>query len=183
MGGRADAAGGGPAGAGAAGSGGSPGAGRVIAADEARTLMARYPEPRSALLPLLWLAQERQGYVSRDAMREIAELLGIGERDVLSVVTFYSMFRRQPPARRRLQLCRSLTCAFSGGEELLSALLVRFGERDRDGAYEIETVECLAACDRAPAALWCERLVGPLDMRRAEELLTGSPCGAEAGER
>lgn len=129
---------------------------------EPQDLLQRYPVPRSALLPLLWRAQERDGYVGEAARDEIAALLDLPPAEVESVISFYTMFRRRRPPERRLQICRSLCCAALGAEELIAAL---------SEGYEIETVECLAACDRAPCALFNERLVGPLDRPKAEALL------------
>jgi NADH-quinone oxidoreductase subunit E len=150
----------------------------AIDAGRVRDLMARYPEPRSALLPLLWVAQEEEGWVSDAAVEEIASALSLPVNEVLSVITFYTMFRRQPPAERRLQVCRSLSCAFLGADDLLEELRRRHGERAADGSTSVEAVECLAACDRAPAGLFNERRVGPLDLRRAEALLQGTePAG------
>lgn len=129
---------------------------------QAETLIARYPVRRSALLPLLWQAQSRDGYVSDAARDEIATLLDLAPAEVDSVISFYTMFRRSQPGPRRLQVCRSLACAALGADELIAAL-----RQD----HEVEAVECLAACDRAPCALFNERLVGPLDRTGAEALL------------
>ncbi len=83
------------------------------------TILKRYPEKRAALLPLLWLSQEEQGYLSEAAMKEIAGLLGLTPPQVYETVTFYTMLNRQPIGKYHIQACRSLMCALVGTEQLL----------------------------------------------------------------
>lgn len=145
--------------------------------EAARAAMARYPSARSALLTLLWQAQEADGWVTPQTVTTVAELLGLTASEVESVLSFYSMYHRTPPAKRRLQVCRSLACAMKGAEEILSYLRsetgVGPGETAPDGSFSVEVVECLAACDHAPACLWNERMEGPLDKHGALERLRG----------
>ena len=82
-------------------------------------IIARYPEKRAALLPLLWLAQEEQGYVSEEAMKEISGLLDLTPPQVYETVTFYTMYHRRPIGKHHIQVCRSLMCALVGTENLL----------------------------------------------------------------
>jgi NADH-quinone oxidoreductase subunit E len=158
------------------GAGGGAGRSGAVSAPADGELLRRYPVPRSALLPLLWRAQERDGYVTDEARDEIAALLKLPPAEVDSVISFYTMFRRRPPAERRLQVCRSLACAALGADELIAELRAKREGRgaaagQADGCAEIEAVECLAACDRAPCGLFNERVVGPLDREKAEALL------------
>jgi NADH-quinone oxidoreductase subunit E len=149
----------------------------ALPAETARELIARYPSPRSAVLPLLWLGQERDGFVTAETVSEVASLLGLHESDVESVLSFYTMFRRRAPARCRLQVCQSLACAMRGAEDIVEHVReqtgVGPGEQSRDGAFEIEYVECLAACDHAPAYLCNERMAGPLTRELALQLARG----------
>jgi NADH:ubiquinone oxidoreductase subunit E len=142
-----------------------------------REVMARYPSPRSAILPLLWMAQETEGYVTEAAAAEVAELLGLPPAEVESVLSFYTMFRRRPPARCRLQVCRSLACSVKGADAILAAVEeatgVAAGHQSADGAMSVEVVECIAACDHAPAYLFNERMGGPLTTEKALALLRG----------
>lgn len=121
---------------------------------KAGEIVARYPQPRSALMPLLFLWQAEQGYVSPEAVRHIADLLAISTAEVGAVVTFYVMFHRRPVGRHLVSVCRTFSCVLRGAEEVTDALLERFdchlGEPTSDGLITVEQVECLAACDGAP---------------------------------
>lgn len=120
----------------------------------AQEIIGRYPRPRSALIPLLHLAQEQDGYVATDAMEHIAELVGTTPADVLGTCSFYEMFKREPVGRYLVNICTNLSCQLLGGEELLHhaerTLGVRPGGTTDDGLITLEDVECLAACTEAP---------------------------------
>jgi NADH-quinone oxidoreductase E subunit len=117
-------------------------------------IMARYPVKRSALLPLLYLAQEEEGYVSEAAMKEIAGILLLTPPQVYEVVTFYTMLQLKPIGRFHIQVCKSLMCALVGSDTLLQWLKARLqigpGETTPDQAFTISTVECLASCGTGP---------------------------------
>ncbi len=116
--------------------------------------LKQYPTPRAALLPVLWLCQDRYGWISPGVMRAVAQRLGENRAHVEGVVTFYTMFRTRPPASYVLQVCRTLSCAMCGGKELAEHLTTKlgvgFGERTPDGLFELHAVECLGACGSAP---------------------------------
>ena len=122
----------------------------------ARKLMARYPEgrARSALLPLLYLAQGEQGYVSKEAMREIAGLLDLTRAEVAAVSTFYTMFKRHPQGRWLISVCTQPSCTLAGADQIKKALEeecgIACGQTTEDGVVSLEEVECLCACDGAP---------------------------------
>lgn len=120
----------------------------------AREVVARYPKPRSALIPLLHLAQEQDGYVSEEAMSHLAELLDTTPAEVLGTASFYEMFKRQPVGRYLVGVCTNITCLLRGAYELLehaeSSLGVRVGGTTEDGELTLESMECLAACGGAP---------------------------------
>ncbi|MEZ5319824.1 MAG: NAD(P)H-dependent oxidoreductase subunit E [Vicinamibacterales bacterium] len=119
-------------------------------------ICARYPEERrkSAVLAALYLAQHQQGYLTRNAMRHVAEVIRCTPAEVEDVVSFYTMFYTRPVGRHVLQVCRTLSCALLGAErvteELSAALGIRPGETDAAGEFTLLEVECLGACDRAP---------------------------------
>ena len=121
---------------------------------EAEAIIARYPQPRSALLPLLYLVQAEEGHVTRDGMREVAEILGLTTAEVEAVATYYTMFKKGPTGRWLVSVCTNLSCALAGGRRLHEAALEAAGEdaavATPDGAFTVEEVECLAACDAAP---------------------------------
>jgi NADH-quinone oxidoreductase subunit E len=120
----------------------------------AREIIARYPRPKSALIPLLHLAQEQDGYVADDAMEHIAELIGVMPAEVLGTCSFYEMFKREPVGEYLVNVCTNIACMLVGGEELLHHLEGRLGVKPgsttADGKFTIEDVECIAACTEAP---------------------------------
>ena len=122
-------------------------------------IVGRYPPDRrrSAVLPALYLAQHQQGYITANAIRHVAELLGITPADVEDVVSFYTMFYTKPMGKFVLQVCRTLSCALNGAErvteELQAKLGVRCGQTDPTGTLTLVEVECLGACDRAPVVM------------------------------
>jgi NADH-quinone oxidoreductase subunit E len=120
----------------------------------AEEIIARYPRKRSALIPLLHLAQEQDGYVTEEAMEHIAELVGITPAEVLGTASFYEMFKREPVGEYLVNVCTNISCMLLGGEELLhhleNRLGVKAGETTPDGKFTLEDVECIAACTEAP---------------------------------
>src|SRR4051812_8976118 len=119
-------------------------------------ICSRYPADRrkSAILAALYLAQEQQGYLTRNAMRHVAEVIRCTPADVEDVVTFYTMFYTRPVGTHVLQVCRTLSCALMGAErvteQLSNVLGIKPGETDKSGEFTLLEVECLGACDRAP---------------------------------
>lgn len=123
---------------------------------EVKQILAKYPpeHKRSAVMPLLYLAQREEGYVTKDAMKDIASLLDITETDVASIIGFYTLYHDQKAGRYRMQVCTDLPCALRGADEFLNNLCgnlgIKVGETTPDGLVTLEEVMCLAACDRAP---------------------------------
>ncbi|HEV2346800.1 MAG TPA: NADH-quinone oxidoreductase subunit NuoE [Actinocrinis sp.] len=125
---------------------------------DAQALIARYPKPRSALLPLLHLVQSEEGYVSGDGVKFCAEMLGLSTADVSAVSTFYSMYKRKPVGDYHVGVCTNTLCAVMGGDEIFATLKAHLAvgndERTAEGQGErtltLEHIECNAACDFAP---------------------------------
>lgn len=121
---------------------------------KADALVAGYPHPRSALLPLLYLVQAEEGHVTREGMREVAEILGLTTAEVEAVATFYTMLKKAPTGKWLVSVCTNVSCALLGGRELYEKArrLLRDRARDdgSDGLFTLEEVECLGACDAAP---------------------------------
>ena len=121
----------------------------------AREIIARYPRPKSATIPLCHLAQEQDGYLADDAISHIAELVGVTSAEVLGTATFYEMFKRKPVGRYVINVCTNISCQLVGGEELLehaeASLGISSGSTTADGMFTLEDVECIAACTEAPA--------------------------------
>jgi len=123
---------------------------------EVDSILAQYPadQKRSAVMPLLYLAQRQDMYVTKAAMVEIAEILDISTTEVASIVGFYNLYYDEPAGKYRVQVCTDLPCALGGAEEFLEKLCdnlgIRVGETTADGAVTVERVMCLAGCHRAP---------------------------------
>lgn len=120
----------------------------------AREIIGRYPRAKSALIPLLHLAQEQDGHVTEAAMAHIAELVGVTPAEVLGTASFYEMFKFEPVGRYMVNICTNIACQLLGGEELLHHAEERLGivpgQTTPDGLFTIEDVECIAACTEAP---------------------------------
>src|SRR3954453_9415952 len=114
----------------------------------AEEILARYPFPKSAILPLAHLAQDEDGWLTAAAMEHIAELTGVPPAVVLGTCSFYTMFKRRPCGRFVVSVCTNVTCLVLGGPEILEHLEERYAD---DGEVTIEEVECLAACGNAPS--------------------------------
>jgi len=121
----------------------------------AKEIIARFPRARSALIPLVHLAQEQDGYVTEDAMAHIGELLDITPAEVYGTATFYEMFKFEPIGRYCVNICTNISCQLLGAFELLEhaeeRLGVKAGGTTADGLFTLEEVECIAACTEAPA--------------------------------
>ena len=121
----------------------------------AREIIGRFPRAKSALIPLLHLAQEQDGYVSEDAMAHIAELVDVTPAEVYGTASFYEMFKFTPIGRYCVNICTNISCQLVGGWELLEhvehSLGVKPGGTTADGMFTVEDVECIAACTEAPA--------------------------------
>jgi len=131
---------------------------------QAKDLVALYPEPRSALIPLCHLAQEQDGWLRPEAMSEIADLVGVTAAEVRGTATFYDMLHTEPVGTYVVSVCTNIACLLGGALELLehaeSALGVRAGGTTTDGVFTLEESECLADCDRTPCVQVNHRYVG-----------------------
>jgi NADH-quinone oxidoreductase subunit E len=124
--------------------------------NEIQNILAKYPaeQKRSAVMPLLYLAQKETGFVTKPLMGEIAEIIGISITEVASIVGFYSLYHDKPGGKYRIQVCTDLSCALHGAEEFVEQLCdnlgIQVGETTSDGMVTVEKVMCLAGCDKAP---------------------------------
>jgi NADH-quinone oxidoreductase subunit E len=120
----------------------------------ARDIITRYPRRKSALIPLLHLSQEQNGYITQEAMRHIAELLELTPAEVYGTATFYEMFRFQPTGRYLINICGTMSCALLGANELMHhaehTLGIKAGSTTPDGMFTLQHAECQAACTEAP---------------------------------
>src|SRR5574339_1278645 len=124
--------------------------------DEVKQILSKYPpeHKRSAVMPLLYLAQREEGYLTKAAMQDVARIVGITETDVAAIVGFYTLYHDKKEGKYRMQVCTDLPCALRGADEfmqnLCSNLGIKVGETTPDGLLTLEAVTCLAACDKAP---------------------------------
>jgi NADH-quinone oxidoreductase subunit E len=124
--------------------------------NEVQQIMGKYPpeHKRSAVMPLLYLAQREAGYITKQAMQDIASLLDITETEVASLIGFYTLYHDQKGGKYHMQVCTDLPCALRGAdkffEQLCANLGIKVGETTPDGLVTLEKVTCLAACDKAP---------------------------------
>jgi NADH-quinone oxidoreductase E subunit len=124
--------------------------------DEVKKIMAKYPpeQKRSAVMPLLYLAQRQDGYITKGALEDIAQMLDITTTDVAEIVGFYTLYQDKPAGKYRMQVCTDLPCALRGADKFLEQLCgnlgIQVGETTPDGLVTIEAVMCLAGCDKAP---------------------------------
>jgi len=152
-------------------------------AERAGQIIARYPRARSAMLPLLHLVQAREGYVSNDGIAYCAQQLGLSEADVTAVVSFYTMYKRQPVGEYHVGVCTNTLCAVMGGDAIYSDLREHLGvgpdEPTGDGKVSIERVECNAGCDYAPVVMVNWEFFDNMTPESTRELVDGLRSGAD----
>lgn len=140
-------------------------------------IISRYPVKKSALIPLLHLAQEQNGYVCDEAMSQIAELVDLTPAEVLGTCSFYEMFKRAPVGDYRINVCHGVSCHLLGADELLehleASLGVRPGTVTPDGKISYEGVECVAACTEAPCLQVNYRYMNKVSKRGVDKLIAG----------
>lgn len=147
----------------------------------ARDTIAVYPGARSALIPLLHIAQEQDGHLTDDGMQHIAELLGITPAEVMGTASFYDMLFTERTGRWLVSICTNIACLLNGGYELLDhaekTLGVRPGVTSPDGRFTLEDVECIARCDEAPCLAVNWRFFGNVTNEKFDQLITDLESG------
>jgi NADH-quinone oxidoreductase subunit E len=126
--------------------------------NEIQSILAKYPSDRagkrSAVMPLLYLAQREDGYITKEAIAQIAEICDASTTDVASLIGFYTLYHDEPTGKYHIQVCNDLPCALRGADEFLEKLCenlgLKVGETSADGKIIVESVMCLAGCDKAP---------------------------------
>jgi len=144
---------------------------------EVRRLQGLYPDRRAALLPVLQLAQEAFGHISLEAEEYVAGLFDLSPAHVHEVVTFYTLFFRDPKGRHVMSVCHNLTCHLLGAQQVLAHLKERLGvevgETTKDGRVTLLSVECLCACEMAPMLQVDDRYEGNLTAEKVDQILAG----------
>lgn len=117
-------------------------------------LLKRYPQKDSLTLPLLWMAQYQEGYISNEAMKTIAQKLEMAPSQIFSVASFYTMFKLSPQGKYQIEVCKTLSCKLCGKDEILNHLEskhgLKIGETSSDGKFTLSVVECMGTCAGAP---------------------------------
>ncbi len=151
---------------------------------ECERIIGRYENSRSALLPIMHLFQEHEGFVSHEAMRAAAQMLNLTPAVVESTVSFYTLFFRKPVGKYVLQVCRGLSCTINGAEEIMAYVREKLGighlQTTEDGLFSYEEVECLAACDRATCMQVNLEFVYDLTPQVIDEMIETMRAGAYA---
>jgi NADH:ubiquinone oxidoreductase subunit E len=143
--------------------------------ERARQIIATYPEKRSAVMPLLYLAMAEDGYLTEEGMAEVADQVGITPAQVLSAASFYTMYKREPTGKYLISCCTSISCMLLGGDDVLHAVEdeagVPHGETDSAGVLSVEHAECIGACGGAPALQVNYELVEGVTPEKARQLV------------
>jgi NADH-quinone oxidoreductase E subunit len=138
-------------------------------------ILNRYPTKQAALLPVLWVAQETWGWISKESAEEVARLLEVPVSHVDGVLTFYTMFNLHPVGKHLLQVCTSISCHLGGAERLIAHCAAKLGigleETTRDGKFTLVEVECIAGCDKAPSIMVDDTYHEPMDVKKVDSLL------------
>lgn len=152
----------------------------------AKEIIGRYPKQKSALIPLLHLSQEQNGYVTQDAMRHIAELVNVTPAEVIGTATFYEMFKFEPVGKYVMNVCGTMSCALMGAENLMhhaeEKLGIKAGSTTADGLITLEHAECQAACTEAPCLQVNYRHRYRVSTGDMDELIDGLQNGSLEGE-
>jgi len=155
-------------------------------AAEIDALLARFPDQKSAVLHLMHLAQNEYGYMSQEAMRDVADILGLDPTHVLSLAGFYSLFYEEPTGRYVLEICNDLACALRGADDFVEMasrkLDVPVEGTTNDGLFTLKTVMCLGGCDRAPMLQCNLKFYENLDETKFEALIAELRAKAAAGD-
>jgi NADH-quinone oxidoreductase subunit E len=143
----------------------------------AREILERYPTARAAVLPMLWLVQEQEGWVPPEAVATVADSIGVRAGEVHAVMSFYTMFKREPQALHRIELCRGLCCGMRGAADILEHVKARLGIDDgcatEDGRFYLSTSQCLGMCGTAPSMMVGDDCYEELTPDRVDEILRG----------
>jgi NADH-quinone oxidoreductase E subunit len=158
---------------------------------EYEEILAHYPQKRAALMPVLWLAQREFGWLSKDVLAYVADLMGLPMAWVEGAVSFYTMYYTRPVGRHHVQVCTNLSCQLRGADEIVSAVRRRLdiepGQTTADGEFSLDCVECLGSCGTAPviqlgSGSFIEKLDVEATLALIERLGRGEDADPERGE-
>ena len=140
-------------------------------------LKKRYPTSQALTLPVLWLAQEQFGYISEETMKYVAKLLDLPFGHILGVVTFYTMFHREPCGKHHIEVCTNVSCMLRGSAKIVNHLEkklgISMGETSEDRNWTFSEVECMASCGTAPMLAIGEEYYENLSLEKVDQILGG----------
>ncbi len=143
--------------------------------DQITHLKAKYPEPKAALMPVLWMAQKKWGWLSEDVMRHVGEVMQLPYAHVQGVASFYTMYFKKPMGRNHVQVCTNVSCMLKGGMDIYRQVSEQLGignnQATPDGKYSLEEVECMGACGGAPMIAINETFYENVDMAQVRSAL------------
>ncbi len=138
-------------------------------------IKSKYPDKKAALMPVLWMAQKKWGWISGDVQETIADTLGLSLSHVEGVASFYTMYFKKPMGKYHIQVCTNVSCMLLGGEEIFMHVAGKLGignnERTADGHFSLEEVECMGACGGAPMIAINEDYYENVDIQKVDELI------------
>ena len=138
-------------------------------------ILKKYPLKKPAVMPVLYLAQEQNGYISQEVMNEVANILEITPEEVLGVVTFYTMFHQKPVGKYHLQVCTNVSCMLRGGykiyDHIRDKLKIENGDLTEDNTFSLEEVECMGSCGTAPMIAVNEDYYENLTLEQVDQIL------------
>jgi NADH-quinone oxidoreductase subunit E len=154
---------------------------------EIESILARYAQKRSAVLPILYIAQDEYGHLTDEAIREVAEIVQVPPTDVFEVVGFYTLFYNRPVGKWVLQVCDDVPCCFLGAEEIVADLESKLGIKAEgttaDGMFTLQRVKCLADCDYAPVVQANLEYYRNMTPEKVDAMLTELRQRADSGEK
>ena len=143
--------------------------------EKIKDILKRYPTKKAAVMPVLYLGQEQNGWISKEVMTEVASILEITEEEVLGVVTFYTMFFEKPMGKNHLQVCTNVSCMLKGGYEIYQQVKEKLGidnmEVTEDKNFSLEEVECMGSCGTAPMMAVNEDYYENLTAEKVNEII------------
>lgn len=138
-------------------------------------LKKRYPTSQALTLPVLWLAQEQFGHISEETMKYVAKLLDVPFGHVLGVVTFYTMFHREPCGKHHIEVCTNISCMLRGSDRIVKHLEkklgIKMGETSKDRKWTLSEVECMGSCGTAPMFAVGEEYYENLSLEKVDQIL------------
>lgn len=143
--------------------------------DRVNEAIKKYPSKLAAIMPVLWIAQEQNGWISNEVMQEVARILEINPEDVLGVVTFYTMYHQKPMGKYHVQVCTNVSCMLRGAYDIYENVKKNLGinnmEVTADHNFSLEEVECMGSCGTAPMIAINEDYFENVSLEKVEEIL------------